>query len=486
MINERFEFEGRLLDMPRRGEHTCRMARIITNGDRFLEVDHHPRSCQGNLLLMPPLANGHDHVRGVRPTALGGFDLPLELWLTHMTNIPRVDPYLVAAAALGRQALGGIGSMMIHYTRPQDRNRIREELQVVARAATDIGVRVAIAVAMRDINPLGYGPDDQLLDELDASDKALIREKLISVPASPADQVRFVEELAMRVESPLVNVQFGPYGVEWCSKPLLELIAERSATTGRRVHMHLLESRIQREYLDHIYPEGPINYLDEIGLLSPRLSVAHAVWIRPGEMELLARRGVTVATNACSNLSLRSGVAPIAEMHGRGVPLAMGLDGFSIDDDDDAFRELRLNYLLHRGVALEDGIPVSDLLHMCCYGGRHSVTGIQPGAGIVPEAPADLMMLDYGAITQDVIVDVDEAHLLARRATSRILKRLVVAGGEVVRDGKLLPLDLPGVHAELDRQVRHGASEFSAWQQVSARLRQRLKRFYAAGLHHCG
>jgi hypothetical protein len=36
----------------------------------------------GTNLLMPPLANGHDHVRAIRPTALGGFDLPLELWLT--------------------------------------------------------------------------------------------------------------------------------------------------------------------------------------------------------------------------------------------------------------------------------------------------------------------------------------------------------------------------------------------------------------------
>jgi cytosine/adenosine deaminase-related metal-dependent hydrolase len=179
-------------------------------------------------------------------------------------------------------------------------------------------------------------------------------------------------------------------------------------------------------------------------------------------------------------------MAPVAEMHGRGVPLAMGLDGFSVDDDDDGFRELRLNYLLHRGVGFEDSIPVSDLLHMCCYGGRRSVTGIPPGDGVAPAEPADLMVLDYGAISKDVIVAVDEAHLLARRATSRILKRLVVAGREVVRDGKLLNLDLSGIHAELDQQARHGASEFNAWQQVSTRLRERLKRFYAAGLHHCG
>jgi 5-methylthioadenosine/S-adenosylhomocysteine deaminase len=85
--------------------------------------------------------------------------------------------------------------------------------------------------------------------------------------------------------------------------------------------MHLLESKTRCEYLDHIYPQGPVRYLDEIGLLSPRLSVAHAIWVRPHEMELLAKRGLTVAINACSNLSLRSGIAPVAEMHSRGVAL---------------------------------------------------------------------------------------------------------------------------------------------------------------------
>ena len=61
--------------------------------------------------------------------------------------------------------------------------------------------------------------------------------------------------------------------------------------------MHLLESRQQREYLDSVYPQGPVHFLDEIGMLSPRLSVAHAVWLREDEMELLAARGVTIAVN---------------------------------------------------------------------------------------------------------------------------------------------------------------------------------------------
>ena len=477
---------GRILEFAGTGCTCGGPMRLGLAGDRVCEVVAEPEAATGGTLLMAPFANAHDHVRGVKPLSLGAFDLPLELWLTSMTNIPPVEPALVAATALGRQALGGVGTIMIHYTRPRDPGNLVAELARVAAAAETIGVRVAIAVAMRDQNPLGYGPDETILQGLDPADAALVRDKLMPVPLPPAEQVRLVEDLAAQVESPLCTVQFGPYGLEWCSDPLLRLIASRSAESGRRVHMHFLESPLQRGYLDHAFAGAPVSYLDAIGLLSPRLSVAHAVWLRPDEMDLFAERGVTVSTNASSNLSLRSGVAPVGEMHRRGVPLAMGLDGFSVDDDDDAFRELRLNYMLHKGVSLDEGLALPDLFRAACYGGRRSVAGLEPGAGLAPGALADVMALDYAAITRDVAVPVDPATVLAGRGTARLLRRLVVGGREVVRDGVLTGLDLPAATAELEAQVRHGAPAFTAWRQVSDRLGARLKSFYAAGMHRCG
>src|SRR4029078_146177 len=134
--------------------------------------------------------------------------------------------------------------------------------------------------------------------------------------------------------------------------------------------MHLLESRVQREYLDHLYPDGVLRSFDSICLLSRRLSVAHGVGLRPDELELLGERGVTISVNSSSNLSIRSGISPVRKMHELRGPFAMGLDGFSVDDDDDAFRQLRLNYLLHKGLSLEDGVPVSKPLHSRFYRGQ--------------------------------------------------------------------------------------------------------------------
>lgn len=433
--------------------------------------------------IMPPLANAHDHARGVRPTSLGAFDLPLEMWLAVMSGAPVADPWLVVATALARQARSGCGAIMVHYTRPQDPTRVAVELREVARAARSVGVRVAIAVAMRDVNALGYAPDEAILAGLLPEVAEAVRARVLRAPAPPRDQMALVEDLAAELDDPLVDVQYGPYGLEWCSDALLRLVAERSAATGRRVHMHLLESPIQREYLDAAFGGQPLRYLDSIGLLTPRLSIAHATHLRADEMALLAERGVAVSINTSSNLNIRNGIAPVAEMHRRGVRLVTGLDGFSVDDDDDALRELRLNWMLHRGSGLAEGWPLPALFESATTGG-YAVLGAPTAAPLTAGARADLLVLRRDA--DDVVIPAEEPALLAQRATRAHVERLVVAGQDVVRDGALARFDLDAATAELDAQVRAGAEGARAWRQVATRYAAGLRAFYAAGLHRAG
>jgi cytosine/adenosine deaminase-related metal-dependent hydrolase len=249
--------------------------------------------------------------------------------------------------------------------------------------------------------------------------------------------------------------------------------------------MHLMESPVQRQYLDARYPRGPLRFLDEIGLLTPRLSVAHAVWLRPDEMELLAARGVTVSVNTTSNLSLRNGIAPVAALHRHGVRLAQGLDGFSVDGDDDAFRELRLNYLLHRGVGFDEGLPLAAAFRSACHGGKYAVTGRDDTAtALTTGADADVMVLDRAALTQDLAMPVDDAALIAQRATKETLRQLFVAGRPIVSDGRLLTLDLPALHQELNAQLRHGTDgDYLEWRALTAQWSQVLRQAYMGGLH---
>ena len=91
--------------------------------------DHHD-----GLLMLPALADAHDHGRGQRSFAVGASDEALELWLPMLALEPQVDPYLRAAVAFGRLAASGVATIN-HCHNPQRLDALVQEAGAVARAA---------------------------------------------------------------------------------------------------------------------------------------------------------------------------------------------------------------------------------------------------------------------------------------------------------------------------------------------------------------
>ncbi|MGA7975136.1 MAG: amidohydrolase family protein [Pseudolabrys sp.] len=432
----------------------ARQCEITIDGDRIAAISTAAGPVEPRFAL-PGLVNAHDHGRPIRTSSVGAGNKPLESWLLHLALIPSVDPYLAAVVALGNAALGGAGAVMVHYTRAQGFTDLPTEAAEVARAARDVGVRVGFAVAMRDRHPLVYGESEPVLAMLPATARAEIEKRLLRPPLKPKEYVALVDDVAAAAARPLFDVQYGPNGVQWCSDALLEAIAEASARTGRRVHMHLLETRYQRGFADATFPDGIVKHLDAIGLLSPRLSLAHCVWARPDELDLLAERGVTLVNNNSSNMHLRSGFAPVARMVDRGCRVALGIDGSALDEDDDSLRELRLAHLLHVGPGFKSAVTRQQALRMAVGNGRLSVTNVDDGGTIAPGAPADLLLLDWAALDDDRLFEqIDPLDLLFSRAAAKHISELIVGGRTVVKDGKVLGADLPDARAEVIARMR--------------------------------
>ncbi|MFN3614001.1 MAG: amidohydrolase family protein, partial [Rubrimonas sp.] len=329
----------------------------------------------GGGLVLPALANAHDHARVARLSQFDSHDVPLEAWLPYLALIPSVDPWLASAVAFGRTALGGVGSVMAHYTRVQGLTDFPTEARAVARAARDVGVRVGFAIHCRDMNPLVYGPHDGVLAALPAPAAKAVQDRLLKPYLPAEEQVAMVEAMAAELQGEGVTVQYGPAGVQWCSDAMLRRIAQGSADTGLRVHMHLLETRYQRVWADRTFPNGIVRHLDEIGLLNPRVSFAHCIYLRPDEIDLIAERGATIVTNTSSNLIVSSGLAPVGEFVRRGCRVAIGLDGLSFDEDEDALREMRMAYALHKARGFERKLSQTDIMRMATTNGRFAVTG---------------------------------------------------------------------------------------------------------------
>ncbi|HUC49911.1 MAG TPA: amidohydrolase family protein [Xanthobacteraceae bacterium] len=434
----------------------------IDNG-RIVATTDIPHADAGAFFAMPALVNAHDHGRPVRTSSFDAGGKPLETWLQYQALMPAVDPYLAAVVALSRSALGGVGAVMMHLTRPQGLSDLPTEAASIAKAARDVGLRVGFAISMRDRNPLVYGSSEPVLAALPDAARNEIAKLVSRKPLMPEEFIALVDEVAAAAAGPTFNVQFGPNGVQWCSDALLAAIADASARTGRRIHMHLLETRYQRAWADAAHPTGVVKHLDALGLLSPRLTLAHCVWARPDELELLAERGVTLVVNTSSNLHLRSGIAPLADMLARGCRVALGIDGSALEDDDDALRELRLAHFLHVGNGFNVAVSRENVLRAAFLNGRASVTDAAEGGAIRAGEPADILLLDWPAIDDDSLRgDIDALQLVLTRATARHIRELVVGGRTVVKDGVVVGVDASAARTEVLNRMRKAMPDKAA------------------------
>ncbi len=474
--------------------------RIVIEGGRIAALQPLPAAPSGpRKLVLPALANAHDHARTFRSATLGAYEQPLESWLPYLGLVPGADPYRCAATSFARSVRQGVAHLMVHYTRVQGTVGYLDEVKAVARAARDVGVHIGFAVAMRDRQGIAYCDDATVLAALRPGIRAEVATRLSVRPVSPAEQLETVDAVARMVAetdggslAPHVTVQYGPAAVQWCSAPLLEAIAQASAANGRPVHMHMLETRYQRDWADAQYPDGMLRWLDSIGLLSPRLTLAHCAWARPDELALIAERGVTIAVNTSSNLGLKSGIAPLPEMLRQGCRVAMGLDGMAFDEDDDALREMRLAYALHRGWGFDSTMSRSQLWAFAAQHGRRSVRGALPagqaeGGRIAVGEPADLVLLDWDAVDDDALLPgVDPLDLLLARGNGTHIDQVLIGGRSVVQGGRVTTVDEPALRAALTAEVRAAIAARPAtlpWRDMVDALAEDLGPFYRRGQH---
>jgi len=186
---------------------------------------------------------------------------------------------------------------------------------------------------------------------------------------------------------------------------------------------------------------------------------------------------VKIAVNPSSNLHLKSGIARAGRMKASGLRYGIGLDGCAFDEDDDALRELRLFRMLNAGVAFDEQITPADALTAACATGREMV-GLPAGGRIDVGMPADLLLLDLDRLDRDRVMEVDPRHYLFARATQRDVVEVIRGGKTIVRDGKVLGIDLESVEAALRQQYRAAIGSTQHIQEAFAALEPLIGKHY--------
>jgi cytosine/adenosine deaminase-related metal-dependent hydrolase len=219
--------------------------------------------------------------------------------------------------------------------------------------------------------------------------------------------------------------------------------------------MHLLESPRQKLYAQRRTGATAIAHLRDLGVLDHRMTLLHAVWATDADVDTLAAAGTRVCSSVSSNLLMGSGIAPLAAMHHRGVPLSMGLDEGGLNGDCDMFADMRLTQgLHHRPGADRETLTPALLLEMTTAGAAASTEFRDEIGVLAPGRLADLVVLDWDAINEPIgptgPTVVDDLVYKASRAT---IESVIVGGREVVRQGRHLWIERDEVSREIGRQL---------------------------------
>lgn len=361
-------------------------------------------------VVMPGLINAHTHAAMTIFRGLAD-DLPLMQWLQeHIFPAERKLTgdwvYHGTLLACAEMILSGTTTFCDMYLFEHK----------TAEAAEKAGIRTLVGEVLYDFPSPNYGPAENALP--------------------------FTERLAERWKShPLVRVAVEPHALYTCSPGLLRGCGELAERLDIPIIVHLSENQAEVKEIEEKYGRRPVEHLEYLGLLSPRLIADHCVALNGRDMELLAQRGVHAVHNPESNMKLASGIAPVPLMLDMGINVALGTDGCASNNDLDMLSEMDTCAKLHKVATLDPTVlPALTVLKMATRNGAAAL-GMEGRVGVLARGMlADLIVLDFQKPHLTPLYEPASHLVYAARGSD--VRDSIIHGRLVMENRRLTTLDL--------------------------------------------
>lgn len=323
------------------------------------------------------------------------------------------------------------------------------EHEVVSPQFVHDGTKHAIAEMIRCgttcFNDMYFFPDQVAHVASVAGIRAMVGMIVIDFPSAwakdPAEYFHKGEEVHDTYRHhELINTCFAPHAPYTVSDEPLQRIATHAEELDVPIVIHLHEIAHEVEESIKATGERPIQRLERLGLLSPRLVAVHMTQIDETDMALLKKYGVNVVHCPESNLKLASGFCPVHELEQNEINVALGTDGAASNNDIDMLGEMRTAALLAKGVAQNaEAIPAFKALQMATLNGAKAL-GLEEQIGsIVAGKQADLAAIRMDALEQQPLYDA--ISQLVYSSTRDQVTDVWVAGKQLLQERKLTTLD---------------------------------------------
>ena len=439
---------GRVVDIK---GHSAPQADILVKGDTIEEIGPKvsaPASATvidaRGKLLHPGLINGHTHSHG--NLAKGMVDgVTLELLLTagpYMSGARTLEDKYSPADRRRRDGDEGLHRGLRSSGRVPDADG---EGWPRSAAYADVGMRAMVAPMVADTSFFQAIPG--LMDQLPPSlQKAVEAYRFSPYKASIAQMKRRCTAGSSTRRRASRRGAHHPAPLQ--PRVLLACLKlAKDYDTG--LHSHVSESKVQVVAGYRLYGTSLTSYMDSLGLVGPKFTVAHGVWLDDEDMKLLGDKGASVSHNPGSNMVLGNGLADMRAMLDAKVNVGIGTDGASCSDNQNMYENLRLASMVSKvqGPDNRQWITTEEVLHAATAGSARAL-GLGDKIGKLEKGyKADIVFLDLGSVNW--IPFNDPTNQIVHTEDGSGVHSVMIAGRMVMENRKLLNIDI----AEVARQA---------------------------------
>ena len=393
---------------------------IAIKGTDIIEVGHSDdifrKYTAGNVIkerssvIMPGLINTHTHAAMVYFRGIAD-DLPLTDWLNnHIWPAENtwLSPEFVSDAielACLEMLKGGITTYNDMY--------FYED--AAGRTAKRIGMRAVLGAGILDFPSKSASTTDEYFDNAES----------------------FIRDWK---GDELITPCIAPHALYTCGPDTLKRSKAIAEKYDIPLHIHISETEWEVRDVLARYNKRPVEYLESLSFLDKNVLAAHCIWVEDNEIELLAKRGVSVSHCMESNLKLASGFAPVATMIAEGVKVTFGTDGAASNNDLNIFSEMSTTAKVHK--ALSGNPTVLDAKTVLCMATRWGAEALGLGdktGTLEKDKRADIIMINLNKPHLLPLYDVYSHIVYAAMASD--VETVMVNGKLIVNNRTLITAD---------------------------------------------
>ncbi|MDY6876145.1 MAG: amidohydrolase [Chloroflexota bacterium] len=389
-------------------------------------------------VVCPGFINGHTHIYQALIEGIG-YDMHFDPWNWRFLFpiVSQVQPeHAEAGAALAALEMIRSGTTTIsdHWYLHTDLRNIYRVTGMLDRA----GLRAQMVYGLLDQTFAGERIDSEYMSMIQ-------REEVLVKEAR-----RFHAEWHGKSRT---TVALGPGSTEDISESLMRKTVELAQELNINISTHVAGWIEINSYCLQHFGERDLEHFHHLGLTGPRGVMFHAVWLSDREIEIMAQTGTKVVHCPIANAYLGYGVAPVAHMLARGIPVGLGTDG-AASYTYDLFQVARSAAMLQKATKLDgEAVTAEETLEMLTIGGAR-VLGLENQIGSI----------EVGKRADMIVVDFNQPHLLP---TGRWVPKLVysargadvihsiIDGQVVMEDHQVLTLDEALVMADALAARKH-------------------------------